>query len=364
MECRRSLLLLVIALLGLSAHLFRMHRGPFGLRPDQRGLAFVDVDTSRGGRFLFTRSTRPRSATRPAQIGGTAWANASSVPPPGRSTASTAIQAPAAVERGASPEARGASDSQGASGTVGTWYTTTEAMKPHSLGNAAATVATLSPGSDPADARLSASQWKALSRAEKLRRFHKCLGQQSDGLRARLPGSSGSVLEVQARVLREAQRRNASVVALVWYGRLRYVRVLFPYLVRNLRRNGGLVHHVVLCANTEHAASLQYARDMIARHPTEISAVYPPAHLPTMPKFLWCWNEVLQSGANNIYVRVDDDIVFIEDGAFEHLVCRLCYLCAMATGVCHCRRAGQGPCWSRNCEQVVEYFLDPQRGQR
>ena len=81
--------------------------------------------------------------------------------------------------------------------------------------------------------------------------------------------------------------------------------------------------------------SLQYARDMIARHPTEIRVIYPPAHLPTMPNFLSRWNEVLQSGAGDIHVRVDDDIGSIENAAFEYLVRRLGCVCAGGGGGGH-----------------------------
>ncbi|KAH7053418.1 hypothetical protein B0J12DRAFT_710219 [Macrophomina phaseolina] len=103
------------------------------------------------------------------------------------------------------------------------------------------------------------------------------------------------------------------IVGLVFYGRRETVSVLDCYLQRNLAVNGGLLDEVVFVARTNDTADLAWLDSRVA----------------TVPQYrrqnvTFEWHDY--SGAygeidpHSLYIKMDDDVVFIEDTAIPTLV--------------------------------------------
>eukprot|EP00884_Botryococcus_braunii_P002605 jgi/Botrbrau1/12345/Bobra.4_3s0017.1 len=109
------------------------------------------------------------------------------------------------------------------------------------------------------------------------------------------------------------QFRTLKVSALIFYGRRDNVKILNSYLERNLHSSGGILHEVVFLRNTKNAADLRFLDELLDCHPGVYrSQTIEPPHvfarvLHTLPR-------------NRLYVKIDDDIVYIEDGTIELLV--------------------------------------------
>ena len=109
------------------------------------------------------------------------------------------------------------------------------------------------------------------------------------------------------------------VVALVFYGRRRYVSVLECYLKvryrtgpqyemltqtsqRNLVENGGILDEVIFLAKTKDKDDLAYLEDLIQKNP-KYSAEY---HNETGLNFSKMYGSCTKG---NVYVKIDDDVV-------------------------------------------------------
>ncbi|CAL8463666.1 g3200 [Coccomyxa elongata] len=109
------------------------------------------------------------------------------------------------------------------------------------------------------------------------------------------------------------------VGALVFYGRRRYAKLLNMYLERNLAANGGILDEVVFAVRTDDAEDLNFLETLLMRHPQ----VYRRSHGPSIRPFDTAahWQKSYSITRNDhIYVKIDDDIVFIQDGAIEMVV--------------------------------------------
>lgn len=122
-----------------------------------------------------------------------------------------------------------------------------------------------------------------------------------------------------------------SVVGLVFYGRREYVEILDYYLQRNLKHNGGLLDEIVLSVNTDNSEDLEYLEMLLSKRPGYTK------HTPSggYSRYQGQWEAALES-RENIYIKIDDDIVFIEDNAIPAIVKRLLdepYLFAVSANV-------------------------------
>jgi hypothetical protein len=149
--------------------------------------------------------------------------------------------------------------------------------------------------------------------------FYSCLTKQALAFsRHVMQYKSPKLSDVQARVRRELDARGFKVALAVFWGRLRYVTILWKYLERNLRVNGGIVDELQL-VHANHTAANTVDGNLIFLD--AISAKYPGVvlNIPFCKKFFGCAFDEHFIDPLTIYVKIDDDTAFIKDGSIEHL---------------------------------------------
>lgn len=102
------------------------------------------------------------------------------------------------------------------------------------------------------------------------------------------------------------------IIGLVFYGRRDRSSILDCYLRKNLRSNGGWLNEVAWAVNTENEDDLAYLDLMLATTPE-----YRKVQVRDK-SYVGLWEESIQAG--NIYVKLDDDVVFVDDGAIPSIV--------------------------------------------
>lgn len=103
------------------------------------------------------------------------------------------------------------------------------------------------------------------------------------------------------------------VEAIVVYGRKDRIQILHKYLLRNLRRNGGVVdvvHFVVFAAFKE---DMDYLTQLIADHAPDYA--YPAVTGRRLAKFY----SICQD-PDTVYLKIDDDMVYLADEAIPEMV--------------------------------------------
>ncbi|TID23135.1 hypothetical protein E2P81_ATG02252 [Venturia nashicola] len=106
---------------------------------------------------------------------------------------------------------------------------------------------------------------------------------------------------------------NLSVVALVFYGRPATVSILDCYLKRNLAENGGMLDEVIWLARTNKTRDLMWLDKMV-----ETSPSYRRKNITYHGGDYRTSYDLVQNGT--MYIKIDDDIVFIEDTTIPTLV--------------------------------------------
>ncbi|KAM0541680.1 hypothetical protein ACHAPJ_013156 [Fusarium lateritium] len=90
------------------------------------------------------------------------------------------------------------------------------------------------------------------------------------------------------------------------------------YLERNMVENGGWLDEVLWVVNTDKQEDLRYLDEIIASNPMRHKKVIPDELLMTYTyKKAW---QLLERG--KYYVKIDDDVLWIDDGAIPNLVTR------------------------------------------
>lgn len=105
------------------------------------------------------------------------------------------------------------------------------------------------------------------------------------------------------------------VVGMVFYGRKRYVDVLDCYIQQNLVSNGGYFDEVWFMAHTTDKDDVAWVEDLVSNTP-EYKIV--GKGVCEGKKYSCMWNYAV--GDNTIYVKIDDDIVWIHPDAVPQLV--------------------------------------------
>ena len=116
---------------------------------------------------------------------------------------------------------------------------------------------------------------------------------------------------------------NVKVIGMVFYGRRQTVRSLDCYLRRNLKKNGGMIDEVIFAMNMGEGSRLKpedkkYLEEELL--PSE------PAYRSWVAGEEWKWwhgNWAAIQDPDAIYLKIDDDVVFIEDTAIPSIVKRL-----------------------------------------
>ena len=163
-------------------------------------------------------------------------------------------------------------------------------------------------------------EWEKMDNEAQNELFDRCLTKQAQDLSHHvLRYQSPDVLKVRARTLDELAARGAHVVVSIFWGRERYVRILWPYLERNLRANKGIVDKIILITKPRdseegNAGARAILEAAIKQYPGIVEEV------PFCPKAYGCAFDEIMTDPNAVYLKMDDDIVFIKDGSIEHLV--------------------------------------------
>lgn len=104
----------------------------------------------------------------------------------------------------------------------------------------------------------------------------------------------------------------AKIVGLVFYGRRDRAVMLDCYLKKNLVVNGGWLDEVIWGVNTDNADDLVYLEEIIPTSP-----LYRRLDLAE-PGYVNLWNQSVEHG--NIYIKIDDDVVYIHDDTIPLIV--------------------------------------------
>ncbi|KAE9983893.1 hypothetical protein EG327_005314 [Venturia inaequalis] len=106
------------------------------------------------------------------------------------------------------------------------------------------------------------------------------------------------------------------IIGLVFYGRREFVEVLDCYLKRNLVRNGGVMDEVVFVVNTKNKTDLDYL-DRIVNGTVGYKKRLTEGKLDG-------WTEKWElAERGNIYIKIDDDVLFFEDDAIAAIAKRM-----------------------------------------
>ncbi|EON63103.1 hypothetical protein W97_02330 [Coniosporium apollinis CBS 100218] len=103
------------------------------------------------------------------------------------------------------------------------------------------------------------------------------------------------------------------IVALVFYGRPASVSILDCYLKRNLASNGGLLDEVIFLARTVNTEHLLWLDKLVDTSPS-----YRRHNLSFAERDYQSAYDVCENGT--MYIKIDDDIVFLEDTAIPTIV--------------------------------------------
>jgi hypothetical protein len=106
--------------------------------------------------------------------------------------------------------------------------------------------------------------------------------------------------------------KDTKIVGLIFFGRRDRASILDCYLKNNLVSNGGWLDEVVWGVNTDDTDDLAYLEELLPTNPA-----YRKVELKDKSYF-GLWNESMEAG--NIYIKLDDDVVYIDDDAIPLIV--------------------------------------------
>ncbi|KAI9805927.1 MAG: hypothetical protein M1825_000541 [Sarcosagium campestre] len=145
---------------------------------------------------------------------------------------------------------------------------------------------------------------------------HPASESESDSSTLPFDSSSTSLRPVESDRLHEAdlvKPKGVKVIALIFYGRPDRVKILECYLRRNLVENGGQLDEVHWVANTEDQDKLKY----LDEHIVPLSPKYIKVSL-NKTGYDEIWEHTVEK--DNMYIKIDDDVVWIDDSTIAELV--------------------------------------------
>ncbi|KAI0893172.1 hypothetical protein F4806DRAFT_211908 [Annulohypoxylon nitens] len=105
------------------------------------------------------------------------------------------------------------------------------------------------------------------------------------------------------------------VIGMVFYGRKRYVDLLDCYLQQNLASNGGYFDEVWFMAHTKVEDDVEWVEELVKKTP---GYKLVGKGVCEGKKYKCMWNYAVED--NTIYVKIDDDIVYIHQDAIPQLI--------------------------------------------
>ncbi|KAI8627575.1 hypothetical protein F5Y19DRAFT_477448 [Xylariaceae sp. FL1651] len=111
--------------------------------------------------------------------------------------------------------------------------------------------------------------------------------------------------------------KGVKVVAMVFYGRKRYVDLLDCYLRKNLASNGGYLDEVWFMAHTEDKDDIAWLEGLVLQN-RDYQIVGQGDCDKKNKKYGCMWEYA--TGDNTIYVKIDDDIIYIHPDTIPQLV--------------------------------------------
>ncbi len=110
--------------------------------------------------------------------------------------------------------------------------------------------------------------------------------------------------------------KNGKVIGLVFFGRRDRSAILDCYLKNNLVSSGGWLDEVVWAINTDNIDDLAWLDDLLPTTPEYRKVI--PKKKKTDNSFSGLWNDSVSAG--NIYIKLDDDVAYIDDDAIPLVV--------------------------------------------
>lgn len=112
-----------------------------------------------------------------------------------------------------------------------------------------------------------------------------------------------------------AKPNNTRVIGLVFFGRRDRVQILNCYLQRNLVLNGGILDEIQFVENTENVEDLEYLNRLVSDYPGYRKLRLDDHSYEKAYENAW---SKMEPGA--IYVKIDDDVVWLPDDTIPHMV--------------------------------------------
>ena len=111
---------------------------------------------------------------------------------------------------------------------------------------------------------------------------------------------------------RNHQVRESQIIGLVFYGRQKQFSILYRYLLRNLKVNGGVLDKIIFAVRTDKKSDLDYLNDIMKQNHSYFERVF-----LTNQNFVKFYNFL---NDEDLIFKIDDDIVFIANGTFEKML--------------------------------------------
>lgn len=130
-------------------------------------------------------------------------------------------------------------------------------------------------------------------------------------------GSGSHIGEPGNQALRAWKKPDGlKVIGLVFYGRKEFVEVLDCYLKRNLVENGGIMDEVIFAVHTDIEHDLEYLDQLV----NSTAGYTKYQQEKEYESLVGSWEKVERG---NIYIKIDDDVVYFEEDAIASIVKRM-----------------------------------------
>ena len=114
----------------------------------------------------------------------------------------------------------------------------------------------------------------------------------------------------------KSKHKIRNIIAFVFYGRRKSASILFRYLDKNLKINGGILDKIVIAVRTSNQEDLNYLVDYLNSNKNS-KCCYENKTFDSKENYKAIYT-VLHD--NDVVFKVDDDVVFISNGTFERML--------------------------------------------